>query len=473
MLVHVVLATAVRPMTRMVGTFIGSTYGLVGLCAIVVALIRDPYLDPDCWANCTTNLFEVSSRPELARQVANVQRWITAAIALALTITCVVKQAKTFGVGLRRSWEVLPGGSLVGGATMAYMVLLQRQPLEDPGEPGYASVFFIRCGAVVVIAVGLGGALLQARRQRRSVARIVATMDQAPPVGALDSALAIAVGDPSLRISYWLPAVGNYADAHGRHVPDPSADASVTATPVVRSGETVAVVTHRTDPIELERAFGSAARLALDNERLQADVQVRMQDLAESRARIVEAADERRRSLERDLHDGAQQSLLGLSYDLRLALSTADAGGDQELAEVFDSAITDVREAFGELRQLAHGIFPAALTAAGLCPAVFSLADSASVNVDVDCALDERHPPAVETAGYVVVAAGLQAAVDCGAQRVAVTIGRRANLLVVEVTHGGTNDPPDMLHVADRVGAAGGTLVVEERRITAEIPCAS
>jgi signal transduction histidine kinase len=235
----------------------------------------------------------------------------------------------------------------------------------------------------------------------------------------------------------------------------------------------VAVVAHHTDPAELERGLGPAVRLALDNERLQADMRVRMHELADSRARIVEAADVRRRSLERDLHDGAQQSLLGLSYDLRLARSTAEAGGDDTLTALLDSALCDVSAAFGELRDLAHGIFPAALSAAGLCPAVASLAVSAPLPVDVDCALDERLPFAVETAGYAVVAGGLEAAISCSAKRAAVIISRRPGVLDVDLTHDGVKGSPDLVQIADRVGAVGGRLMVVTNRITAEIPCAS
>jgi signal transduction histidine kinase len=472
-LVHLVFAAAGQPMSRAATALVGSTYILIGLPAVIVVLIRDPYLDPYCWANCTTNVFDASSRPELARQVGQVQLWITAASAVAFAITCIVGLSKAFGAGPRRYWEVLPGGALLGAATVAHTVLLRRRPLEDPSAPGYAAVFVIGCGAVVLIAVGLAWSLVHARRQRRLVARIVATLDQAPRVGALDSALAQAVGDPSLRISYWLPDVGHYADAHGHQVPDPTADASVTTTPLVRNGQTVAVVAHHTDPAELERGLGSAIRLALDNERLQADVRARMHDLDQSRMRIVEAADVRRRSLERDLHDGAQQSLLGLSYDLRLARSTAEASGDAELAALFDSAVVEVREAFCELRDLAHGIFPAVLTAAGLCPSVNSLADAAHLSVDVDCALDQRYPVTVETAGYVVVAGGIDAAIRCGARRAAVLVGRRDAGLTVEVTHDGGDVFPAMIDVADRVGAAGGRFVVEGRRVSAEIPCES
>jgi signal transduction histidine kinase len=375
--------------------------------------------------------------------------------------------------GPRQYWGLLPGGALLGAATVAYGVLLRRQPLEDPSAAGYVTVFFVRSGAVIFIAAGLAMTLLQTHRQRRAVARIAATLDQAPPIGALDQAFARAVGDPNLRVAYWLPTAGRYADAHGRPVPDPAADPSVTVTPLVRDGQTVAVVAHQTDHAELERALGSAIRLALDNERLQAEVRARMNDLAESRARIVDAADERRRTIERDLHDGAQQSLLGLSYDLRLARSKAAANRDTEVVALFDSALDDVHDAFCELRDLAHGIFPAVLPAAGLGPALCSLADTEQLEVDVDCTVDGRYRDSIETAAYLLVAAGIDTAVACSADHAHVRVQRRSDTLIVEVTHDGTRDTPDLIHVADRVGACGGRLAVAAKSVTAEIPCVS
>jgi signal transduction histidine kinase len=472
-LIHLVLAATGPPMTRAAEALIGLTYLGIGLCAVGIVLIRDPYLDPYCWANCTTNVFDVASQPELARQVGRVQLGITAVSAVALTVMCALRLAKVLSNGARQGWAVLPGAILLGATTAAYCILRWHHPLEDPSRTNDATVFSIRSVAVMLVAFGVAALLLEARRRRGAVGRIVATLDQAPPVGALGSALARALGDPSLRICYWLPASEQYVDAHGRPVPDPSKDTSSTATPLVRNGQTVAVIAHHSDPANIARGLGPAVRLALDNERLQADMLTRKHELADSRARIVEAADVRRRSLERDLHDGAQQSLLGLSYDLRLARSTAVARGDHALAAALDSAIGDISAAFGELRDLAHGIFPAALSAAGLGAGVASLATSAALPVDVDSTLDERLPLSVETAGYAVVASGLDAAVNCSAHRASVSLSRHEATLVVGLTHDGSDSTPDLVQAADRVGAVGGRLDIAPNRITAEIPCAS
>ena len=469
-LVHVVVAAS-RSLSGAGALLVIATYALVASCAVAVVLVRDPYLDPYCWANCTANVFDIRSEPELGRRMMRWQSWITTGCAAALTVMCVARLVGAFTAGPRRHWEVLPGGALLGVATIAFGVVWRHQPLEGPGHAGYATVFVVRCSAVVLISAGLAASLLTARLQRRSVSRIVATLDEAPPVGGLDVALARAVGDPSLRIHYWLASAGHFADADGRPLADPAANNSATATPLVRNGQTVAVVTHHSDPADLERGLGAAVRLALDNERLQAEVRSRIRELTESRARIVETADFRRQTLERDLHDGAQQSLLSMSYDIKRAKATAESRHDSELVALIDAAAVDIREAFHELRELAHGIYPSVLTAAGLRPAVASLAETADLTVDVDCSVDERLPSGIETAGYLLVAGVVEAAAARSATHLTITITRAADNLHIDISHDTTDLCADLVHVTDRVGAVGGRLTVAANRITAELPC--
>ena len=136
--------------------------------------------------------------------------------------------------------------------------------------------------------------------------------------------LAESLGDRTLSIAYWLPDRETFVDEAGRPVdlPDPGSGRAWTA--VERNGVRVAAIVHDaaldTGP-ELVQAAAAAAALALDNERLKADLRARVEELRVSRVRIVEAADAARRRLERDLHDGAQQQLVSLALDLRLLKS--------------------------------------------------------------------------------------------------------------------------------------------------------
>jgi signal transduction histidine kinase len=218
--------------------------------------------------------------------------------------------------------------------------------------------------------------------------------------------------------------------------------------------------------------MGAAVRLALENERLQAEVLAQLHDLRVSRTRIVETGDAERRRLERDLHDGAQQRLLALSYDLRLAGSAAEADGDAQTASLLAEATGDAQAALGELRELAHGIHPAILTEAGLGPALASLADAAPLAVEIGATAEERYPASVESAAYLVVAEAIKDAARRHASYAAASAIRDDERLVVEVEDDGSERTSTMIHLADRVGAVGGTLEVEPTTLLAEIPCA-
>ncbi len=192
-----------------------------------------------------------------------------------------------------------------------------------------------------------------------------------------------------------------------------------------------------------------------------------LEDLRSSRARIVEAADSARRRIERDLHDGAQQRLLTLSYELRLARAEAD--GDDALTTVLAATSEEVQAALSELRDLAHGIHPAILTEAGLGPALESLADAAPLPVEVSATPPARLPEAVERAAYLFVAGAVDAAARAGADHVAVTVRRDREHVLVTAGRVGAALP---VHLADRIGALGGRVSVEHGTLRAEIPCA-
>src|SRR5207245_1550766 len=126
--------------------------------------------------------------------------------------------------------------------------------------------------------------LTVARRwqQRAAVSRL------ANELGAVPDALATAFGDPTLEIAYWLPTANRYVDAGGRPVDAPVAANGRAVTPIVRSGRPVAVVSHNASLAAESLELGSAARLALENERLQAEVRAQLESLRESRMRITE-----------------------------------------------------------------------------------------------------------------------------------------------------------------------------------------
>ncbi len=365
---------------------------------------------------------------------------------------------------------MLAAGVLLGATTIAHAVALVRTSLEDPGDLVFRWVFVADCVALIVLALGLTWSVFRTRRQQRAVSRIVAALGDGPQPESLEAALARAVGDPDLRIAYWLPASRRYADVLGAPVDEPVAEPPRRVTPLLRNGAQVAVVVHSGEAAELESALGAAVRLALENERLQAEVLAQLVDLRTSRARIVETGDAERRRLERNLHDGAQQFLVALSYDIRLAQRAAETEKSTAAASLLDEASATGHAAVEELRELARGIHPAILTEAGLLPALETLADMASLAVELQELGGERYALSVETAAYVAVAEALDDAVRRGAAHADVHVSRVDGLLLVRVADDGAVRAAGMTRLSDRIGALGGRLELDATTLVAEMP---
>jgi signal transduction histidine kinase len=287
------------------------------------------------------------------------------------------------------------------------------------------------------------------------------------PSGPVREMLAASLGDHSVTIAYWLPEREVFVDELGRPVHMPEPGSGMTWTAVERDGRRVAAIVHDAaldTSRELVTAAAAASSLAIDNERLKADLRARLEELRVSRLRIVEAADAARRRLERDLHDGAQQQLVGLALELRLLRRRV---GDPELEALVDELGNRLNLALNELRELARGIHPAILTARGLAPAIGALADRVPVPVEVEIAVDERYPPAVEAAAYFLVAEALtNVAKYAQATLAQVELHRAGHELVVTVVDDGIGGADmeagsGLRGLQDRLSAVDGTLAIE------------
>jgi signal transduction histidine kinase len=332
-------------------------------------------------------------------------------------------------------------------------------------------IFITTSSAMILIGAGLAFAALRTRSQRRAIAQMVGSLGEAPVPGSLESALARALGDPALQVAYWLPSSGRYVDANGQAVEEPGPAPGRTLTTLVEGDRPIAVVSHSGTHPDLEREMGPAVRLGLENERLQAEVLAQLEEIRDSRARIVETGDSERRRLERDLHDGAQQRILALAYEIQGARAAADAEGNVEAKTMLSEAVRDAQTALSELRALAHGIFPAILPEAGLGPALESLTDSASVPVEIREMTDDRLPSPVEMAAYVLVADAVEDAITRGAGHIAVDAVHEDSRLKITVEDDGSERTSSMVSVADRVAAVGGTLELGPAGVRAEMPC--
>jgi signal transduction histidine kinase len=212
---------------------------------------------------------------------------------------------------------------------------------------------------------------------------------------------------------------------------------------------------------------------------LDAELQARIDELRESRARVVEAGDAARRRLERDLHDGAQSRLVALALLLRSARLRADEG--TELADLLDRSIAELQTSLAELRDLARGIHPAVLTERGLEPALAALAGRAPVPVTLNAPRGDRLPEPVESAAYFVASEGLaNVAKYSRATQAAVTLARGPGHVTVEVTDDGVGGADfdggsGLRGLEDRVAALDGTLELDSppgrgTRLRAQIP---
>jgi signal transduction histidine kinase len=195
-----------------------------------------------------------------------------------------------------------------------------------------------------------------------------------------------------------------------------------------------------------------------------ANVDAREQ-LAASRARIVEAADVARQRIERDLHDGAQQRLVSLALSLRLLQSSLEA--DSEVARELAAARGELDQALKELRDLAQGIHPSVLTDRGLEAALAGLANRSPVPVKVETKGSSDLPSSLQTTAYFVVAEALtNASKHAGCERIDVRVSLDRGWVIVEICDDGVGgtDPArgsGLRGLADRVSALGGTLEIE------------
>ena len=258
--------------------------------------------------------------------------------------------------------------------------------------------------------------------------------------------------------------------------------AGATWTEVELEGRRIAAIMHDPSLAEdprLVRAAGTAAALALENQRLSAELRARIEELSASRARLVEAGDAERRRLERDLHDGAQSRLVALAVKLRLARTKAQA--QPEVASLLDESSSELQASLEELRELARGIHPAVLTDRGLGAALRMLASRAPVPVEVTGEPPEGLSGAASTAIYFVVSEALaNVAKYARADHATVSVERVADKLIVEISDDGVGGA-DMARgsglrgLSDRLSALDGSLEVHSpagagTRVRAEMP---
>jgi len=428
---------------------------------------------------CPANLLEVASEDRLAKLLYSLRGIGILAVAL----TGIVLLAGRWRRASRPQRQAVMPVAVAGAAGLAALTV------SYVGSALGAGVVFAAAGyyATAAVAVAVLVVFLQRRLAQGAVAGLVVELGAGSATVDLREALSRALGDPSLMLAYWYPAESRYVDADGRPVELPAADAGRLATVIERDGEPVAALIHdpalRYNPGLVESAC-AAAGLTLDNERLHAELRARLVDLQASRARLVTAADEARRRIERDLHDGAQQQLVALKISLGLARQLV--ASSPEAASLLAQTERQAAGALEELRELARGIYPPLLADLGLRAALEAQARKAALPVTVEAAGAGRYPQEIEAAVYFCVMEALQnVAKYARASAARVTLGSQGPCLVFTVEDDGAGFDPaatpkgtGLQGIADRLAALGGTVDLVSSpghgtRITGGVPAAT
>jgi signal transduction histidine kinase len=261
-------------------------------------------------------------------------------------------------------------------------------------------------------------------------------------------------------------------------------------TEIRSGGRLVGVLKHDpwlTEAPALLAAASSYALVVLENERLVTDLRTSLGELAESRARVVAVADRERHRIERDLHDGAQQRLVGLRIQLELAAQRVGRTLPRESEALMELGI-GVEDTIDEVRAIAGGVYPAVLAEQGLEEALRGAARRAPVATGVSAHGVSRWPPEIETTVYFACAEALQNAVKHadGAHQIAILLEGREGRLRFEVRDdgpgfrqngGGKPSGAGLLNMRDRVAAIGGELEIvsapgQGTRVVGSVPIA-
>jgi signal transduction histidine kinase len=445
-------------------------YVLVPLAPVPGMLFSESDKLSDCDGPCPANLLLLEADEQLGVALLAAGAAVVVTLCL-LVVGFLVARWRAAGPSERRSLAPLFGA---GAGTLLLVLAYAATKV-----PAFRTLAFASFAATpFAFLAGLARADFSHARGVRS---LVARLTDLPEPGDLRGALAVALGDPTLSLAFWVPEQARYVDEHGRGVEVPPEGRATTE--IERDGRRIAAIVHDralADDRETVRAAGAATALLLDNQRLDAELRANMRELRASRERLVETGDAERRRLERNLHDGAQSRLVALALNLGLGRRGLADGSDA--AALVDASIDELRLSLDELRELARGIHPAVLTEHGLEPALRSLAARSPVPVELVGAAGGRLPAAVETAAYFVVSEGLtNVAKYARAAHATVRMQRIDGRLLLEVADDGVGGAAPSVGsglngLADRVAALDGALEVASplgggTRLSVELPC--
>jgi signal transduction histidine kinase len=456
------LATPWRP--RRATSVVAAAFVGIGVAGVVRALVYEPLLDLDCGPFCGHSPVLVAPNLGLAALLAAIATWTTIVVCGYLGLEILVRLRRLTRGGFRAGIPAL----LVVGALGALAGAAAVRLVRTAGPPTKLEIGLVlaidgaACVAIAIAALLVAADHLAIRRNLAAVAVLLGAQDE--PL-ALQGILGRATGDPDLRVGYWIDDVG-YVGADGMPLaPEP---AGMRRTELTSRGRPIAVVIHddRSLPSDLlGDVLGPQALLAVQNESLRLQLLRRVDELRSSRRRIVEIGEAERRGLERDLHDGAQQLLLALSFELRRGERAGAGAGNAASEALFGAGRDAAVRILEQLRTLAHGIHPSILSGAGLEEALDGYARTVLPAPTLTLDLG-RLPETTEAAVYAIVTALVETAPPGSAAHISI---RRDSGHVRVLAKDRARAPE---YVLDRVGAAGGSSTTIGRDLELALPCA-
>jgi signal transduction histidine kinase len=478
-LVYVVLAFPEGRLVARVDRVLAATFGLVvAVLWLPTALLVNRYPTPSEWvtcsANCPHNAFMiVGHEPGVVASVVVPLREVLVVLLFLAVVARLVQRIVSASRIRRRTLTPVLVVAVAGILVTAFGLVMRHLA---PGSPVLTVTRWLAAFALPAMALAFLLGLVRWRLYvGASLRRFAASVGSSARPGGVRDAFADAFEDPTLAIVYPV-AEDRWAAADGRPVEAPVVAAGRSVTDLRdAAGSVVAVLVHD-QALEDETAFinviGSYASMSLENQRLAADVANLVREVRDTQARATASADDAREQIERDLHDGAQQRLIGLRIKLQLA---AERSGDAapETTEELNQLGTEVQLAIDELRALAAGVFPSVLGDFGPVAALKQAVRAAPVPTIVSGVNVGRCRPEVERAIYFCCLEALQNTYKHADAATAayVRIAARGRELTFEVTDNGLGFDAGTValgaglhNMHDRVASLGGSLTIDAAR---------
>jgi signal transduction histidine kinase len=479
-LIYLILAFPTgRLTTRIDRLLAGAAIALIATLFVPTALFAETYPAPSaystCDADCPQNAFMLlDSEPAFLGDFLVPVRELLASVLLVAVVVRLAERIRDATRLMRRTLVPVLALAIVRTLSLPVAFGLRRAGADDS----------LLTAALTVVQLGLPamciGFLIGLLRWRIYTADSLVALahglrSRSGPTERRDL-IAATLTDPTVELAFCRSddGGGGWVDADGRRVSLPPPPAGRHSTLIFDQGDPVAAVLHDA-ALREQRSFveavGAYSFVWDDNRRLTARVESSMAELRASRARILAAADEERRRIERDLHDGGQQRLVALRIRLELAqeLMKQDPARARSMLQVLGG---EIDAALDELRSLAAGVYPSLLAARGLPDALRTAALQSPVPVGVEVEGSDRYPDEVETAAYFCCIEAMQNvakhAPDAGSVTIAVVRNGDLRFEVRDdgpgfvVEEGATGD--GFVNMRDRMAAVGGELEIRSAR---------